>query len=318
MASLDIGSGPPPSGNGPRAEEAPRVNILPDPSRLATLGPADVALLGLPSDAGSSFLRGPALAPTRIREAFFSPSRNTCAESGRDLGAEPRWHDLGDLPLAEVDNEVEGEARRQRVTAAADTVLATGARLFSLGGDHSLTHPLLAAHARRFGALSVLQVDAHSDLYEILDGRRHSHASPFARALEEGSIARLVQVGVRTLNPHQQIQAERFGVEIITMADFHRGDRPSFEEPIYLSFDLDALDPAFAPGVSHHEPGGLSTRQALDLIQTLDLPLLGADLVELNPLRDPSGLSAFVAAKLMAEIADRLLVTPEVEGARGR
>lgn len=281
-----------------------------DGARLVEIGPNDVALLGLPSDAGSSFLRGPALAPVRIREAFFSPSRNTCAESGRDLAAEPRWRDLGDLPLADVDQEAQGEARRRRVEAAAEAVLATGARLFCLGGDHSLSHPLLLAHARRFGPLTVLQVDAHSDLYEILDGRRHSHASPFARAIEDGAIARLVQVGIRTLSPHQLSQAERFGVEIVTMAALHRGERPRLEGPVYLSFDLDALDPAFVPGVSHFEPGGLSSRQAIDLVQRLDVPLVGADLVELNPQRDPSGMSAYVAAKLMGEIADHLLSSP--------
>ena len=280
-------------------------------ARLEGLDHRSVALLGLPSDAGSTFLRGPALAPARIREAFFSPSRNTCSEGGLDLASESRWSDLGDLPLAEIDTEATAAERRRRVEETVDEVLATGARLCALGGDHALTHPVLVAHARRLGPLTVLQVDAHSDLYDTLDGRTHSHASPFARAFDDGAIARLVQVGIRTLTPHQRSQAERHGVEIVTMADFHRGVRPRIDGPCYLTFDLDALDPAFAPGVSHHEPGGLSTRQAIDLIQQLDVPLVGADLMELNPHRDPYGMTAIVAAKLLGEIADRLLATED-------
>jgi arginase family enzyme len=157
--------------------------------------------------------------------------------------------------------------------------------------------------------LTVLHIDAHPDLYDQLDGDRFSHACPFARALETGTIARLVQVGIRTLNPHQRAQAARFGVEIIEMRDWHSDLDLRLGGPLYLSVDLDALDPAFAPGVSHHEPGGLSTRDLLRIIQNLPVAPIGADLVELNPMRDPIGMTAAVAAKITKEILGRMLQT---------
>ena len=159
-------------------------------------------------------------------------------------------------------------------------------------------------------AIDVVHIDAHSDLYDELHGDRLSHACPFSRIMEEGLVSRLVQLGIRTLNAHQRAQAERFGVEVFEMRDWRPEDGlpADLAGPLYLSLDLDALDPAFAPGVSHPEPGGLSTRQLLDILQALPAPLIGADLVELNPLRDPLGLTARVAAKLLKEIAARLLL----------
>jgi arginase len=116
-----------------------------------------------------------------------------------------------------------------------------------------------------------------------------------------------VQVGIRTLNAHQRRQAERFGVEIIDMRAWDAGMRPRVEGAVYLSLDLDGLDPAFAPGVSHREPGGLSTRDVLGLIHGLDGRLVGADVVEYNPRQDVGGVTAILAAKLVKEIAGRML-----------
>src|SRR5690606_28940578 len=110
---------------------------------------------------------------------------------------------------------------------------------------------------------------AHADLYDDFEGNPHSHASPFARIMEHRLAKRLVQVGIRTLNPHQREQAKHFGVEIIEIKDWNDNQTFSFEGPLYISLDMDALDPAFAPGVSHHEPGGFSTRQVLNIIQNL-------------------------------------------------
>ena len=184
-------------------------------------------------------------------------------------------------------------------------MLKRGARLLALGGDHAVSFPLLRGYGDP--GLTVLHLDAHPDLYEELDGDRLSHACPFARTLEEGRIARLVQVGIRTLNPHQRAQAERFGVEMVEMRDWQPGMDLRLTGPLFLSLDLDALDPAFAPGVSHHEPGGFSTREVLQMIQTLPMPLVGADLVEFNPVRDPSGITAALAAKLVKEIVAQML-----------
>lgn len=155
--------------------------------------------------------------------------------------------------------------------------------------------------------LTVLHIDAHADLYDQFAGDRFSHACPFARIMEEGLCDRLVQVGIRTLNGHQRAQADRYGVEIIDMRAWSAGTRPMLTGPVYLSLDLDGLDPAFAPGVSHWEPGGLMTREVLGLIQGLPAPFIGADIVELNPARDPSGVTAMVAAKFVKETASRML-----------
>ena len=182
-------------------------------------------------------------------------------------------------------------------------------RVVSLGGDHAVTYPILRAYARRYPDLSILHIDAHSDLYDDFEGNRWSHASPFARIMEEGLVKRLVQVGIRTMTSHLREQVERFGVEVFEMKDWRDDQHLDFDSPIYLSFDLDGLDPAFAPGVSHPEPGGLSTRQALSLIQQSNGTIVGADIVEYNPTLDPSGITALVAAKLLKEIAARMCGT---------
>jgi arginase len=268
--------------------------------------PGDVALLGIPWDAHSSFLRGPALAPPQIRASLHSGAMNLCTERGIDLGASPRWRDLGDLPIPVGD-----QAALDAISAAAADVIGQGARLFALGGDHAVSYPLLRAHGAAYPDLTVLHIDAHPDLYDELDGDRLSHACPFARAMEGGHIKRLVQVGIRTLNEHQRQQARRFGVEMIEMRSWRPDLSLDLAGPLYLSLDLDALDPAYAPGVSHHEPGGLSTRELLTIIQRLPVALIGADLVELNPIRDPLGVTAALAAKLVKEILANMIGGPE-------
>jgi len=131
--------------------------------------------------------------------------------------------------------------------------------------------------------------------------------------MEEGLASRLVQIGIRTLTKHQREQADRFGVEIIDMRAWSRGARPDISktETVYLSIDLDGLDPAFAPGVSHPEPGGLTVRDVLSLIQGLEAPMTAADIVECNPDVDPSGVTSLVAAKFLKEIAAAMHSVPE-------
>jgi arginase family enzyme len=157
------------------------------------------------------------------------------------------------------------------------------------------------------GPLTILHIDAHPDLYETFEGDRYSHACPFARIMEEGLAHRLVQVGIRTMNRHQRDQADRFGVEVLEMTDWLDGKRPRTDGKVYLTVDLDGLDPAHAPGVSHHEPGGLTTREVLDLIQGLEGDLVAADLVEYNPRQDVGGITAAVAAKIVKEVAGRMM-----------
>jgi arginase family enzyme len=162
----------------------------------------------------------------------------------------------------------------------------------------------MRAVARAFPQLPILHIDAHPDLYHGLLGNPRSHASPFARIMEEHLAQRLVQVGIRTLNAHQRAQVERFGVEIVGMRGFSPALVPPLPGPVYVSVDLDGLDPAFAPGVSHHEPGGLTVREVIDVLARLaDSRVVGADVVELNPDRDLNGVTAVVAAKIAKELA---------------
>ena len=263
-----------------------------------------VALLGVPYDASSSYQRGAAGAPVVIREALWSEAGNTWTESGIDL-REAGLDDEGDLWFS--DREPGSEARA-RIEGAVVSILDTGRRPLLLGGDHSITYPVLRALRPHHPRLGILHLDAHSDLYHEFQGDSYSHACPFARIMEKGLADRLVQVGIRTMTGHQREQAERFGVEVMEMRDWREGIPVRFDSPVYLSLDLDVLEPGLAPGVSHREPGGLSVRQVLGIIHALEAPLVGADVVELNPLNDPTGLTASVAAKLVKEIAARMLM----------
>ena len=279
-----------------RARARPRALII-----GYALEMARVALLGLPWDEHSSFQRGAAGAPPLIRAAMRSPSSNLSTESGLDLGWEARFSDAGDVEIPE------GEGALAAIERVIGALASSGARVMALGGDHAITYPVLRAQAAAYPGLTIVHFDAHPDLYDEFEGDRLSHASPFARIMEEKLAARLVQVGIRTLNAPQRAQIARFGVELVEMKDFRPDLVIRAAGPVYVSVDLDGLDPAYAPGVSHPEPGGLSTRDVLGVLQRLEGQLIGADVVELNPQRDPDGTTARVAAKITKELVARML-----------
>jgi agmatinase len=170
-----------------------------------------------------------------------------------------------------------------------------------------VTYPILRAVGPAWPDLTIVHLDAHPDLYPQFEGDPFSHACVFARIMEEGLTQRLVQVGIRTMNDVQRREAARHHVEVIDMRAWSAGQRPNCQGPVYLSVDVDVLDPAFAPGVSHPEPGGLSTREVLTIIQSLPSPIVGADIVEFNPTQDTSGGTAVVCAKLVKEVAGHML-----------
>ena len=260
-----------------------------------------VICLGIPLDENSSFLGGAALAPQKIRDAYHSDSTNYWTENGIDLNHDNRWKDCGDLILPGMPDafvKIEQEVGHH---------LEPGNRVLSLGGDHSITYPIVKTFAKKYSKLNILHIDAHGDLYDNFDGNKFSHACPFARIMEEGLAQQLVQIGIRTYNKHQREQVKRFGVEVVEMKDWNEDITFTFDGPLYISLDLDALDPAFAPGVSHHEPGGFSTRQVLSIIQNLKADIVGADIVELNPTRDINGVTAMVAAKFFKEILVKMV-----------
>ena len=263
----------------------------------------DIAVLGIPFDRNSSFRKGPALAPAQIREALFSESTNIWTEKGIDLGEMSGWKAFNDLALSDLDTQTAFAT----IESAIHDLLKKKARVVALGGDHSITYPIIKAYGREYSNLSILQLDAHPDLYDELNHNRYSHASQFARIMEENLVQRLVQVGVRSITGHQREQAKRFNVEMIEMIEKTRINELTFTGPVYLSMDMDCLDPAFAPGVSHHEPGGMSTREVIEIIQNLKGNVVGADIVELNPELDPLKITGTVAGKLLKEILGRML-----------
>ena len=271
-----------------------------------------VTVIGAPWDASSSFQRGASGAPPLIRRALWSDSSNAWNERGDNLAAEGVLEDGGDVELP-GDAAGARDAIEQRVRQA----LKDGRRPLILGGDHSISYPVLRAFGGRAEPPTVIHLDAHADLYDEFPlsrpgtaddeagrGARFSHACPFARIMEERLATRLVQVGIRTLNAHQRSQAGRFGVEILG-AERWRDAIPLLGRvrgALYVSIDLDVLDPAFAPGVSHPEPGGLSVREVLELLGAIKVPVIGADIVEYNPLNDVRDLTARVAAKFVKEL----------------
>ena len=260
-------------------------------------------LIGLPYDASSSFRRGAAAAPPLIRAALASPATNAWSEAGIEVLAGRDYADAGDVDLSDSANA------RATIGRAIAGVLARGGRPISLGGDHSVTYPIVRAIAPDLPRLTIVQIDAHPDLYDEFEGDRFSHACPFARILEEHPSVHLVQVGIRTMTGHQREQAERFGVDVIDMRAWSAGRRPEVRGPVYATIDVDGLDPAFAPGVSHREPGGLSVRDVLGIVQSLPGPIAGADVVEVNPSEDAGGVTATVASKLVRELISRMIET---------
>ena len=260
----------------------------------------NIALLGLGDDSHSSFLRGAAKAPAIVRESLFSPASNSFSELGINVLAEHLLTDLGDLsfsgttdPIIQIEDKI-------------TDVVNQGYKPISIGGDHAVSYPIVKALNKTHASFNILHFDAHPDLYDEFEGDRYSHACPFARIMELGCVNRLVQVGIRTLNDQQREQIERFGVECYDMLSLDQQPLSlKLSGPLYISIDMDCLDPAFAPGVSHREPGGMSSREVIAILHQLakqDIELIGADVVEYNPDRDIDGVTSVVAAKLVKEL----------------
>eukprot|EP00729_Bicosta_minor_P008520 gene8520-11680_t len=257
--------------------------------RTATsYGQQRLGVLGVPWDLGSSFATGAAEGPAQIRAALQSDHWNSACElTGEDTVK--WWDDVGDVDLA------------NRIKT----------------GDAAAAMDAIEAKVTQLKKIDILHFDAHPDLYDKLDNNAYSHACPFARIMESQPVGRLLQVGIRTMNTHQREQAERFGVEVVHMHNIQSlqkyADTLVFDNPLYISVDLDVLDPAFCPGVSHNEPGGLSTRELLTLLQRVQAPeVVGADVVELNAnlTNDPSGRSKYVAAKVFKELVALMCIAP--------
>jgi agmatinase len=259
-----------------------------------------VGVLSIPYDENSSFVKGPAQAPAAIFDVINNGSLNKSCENGILLAWGANITELPPVHIASVDDFVDS------IENAVKSALVDGYQVLSLGGDHSVTYPIISAFHAHYGAVNIIHFDAHPDLYDEFKGNRYSNACPFARIMEQGLAKSLHQFGIRTMNTHQAQQAVKLGVEVNTMLNWP-APPPHLEGPIYISIDIDALDPAFAPGVSHREPGGLTTRDIINFIHALKGHVIGVDIVEYNPQKDIDNMTAYVASKLLKEAAGKLL-----------
>jgi agmatinase len=257
----------------------------------------DLAILGIPLDVTVTNRPGARFGPQAIRRASAILDGDPQYPFGFDLFEELATVDYGDVPLdlhapLTIPDTIEAEAR---------AILDADEHLLSLGGDHFITWPLLKAHAEKYGPLALVQFDAHQDTWAD-DGLKLSHGTFVGRAVRQGIVNpdRSIQVGVRTHAP------EECGIEVLAAHDVHRltpdGIAKRIRERVggvaaYLTFDIDCLDPAFAPGTSTPVAGGLSSAQALMALTGLsDIDFVGGDLVEVSPPYDHADITALAGA----------------------
>jgi agmatinase len=279
---------------------------------LADVGRADIAVLGAPFDGATTFRAGARFGPAAIREASLL-LRPYNESQGIAPFAAVQVADAGDAPASPVDVESGHRAIEQAARAIADD----GGRVLGLGGDHSVSLPLLRAAAAAHGQLSLLQLDAHTDTWDSYFGARYTHGTIFRRAAEEELIdaGASVQIGLRgsLYGPDDMDENRALGFSTLLARDFEAAGvagalelaRAQLRSPIYITVDIDVLDPAFAPGTGTPEAGGLSSRELLALLCGLagsGLELAGADVVEVSPPYDPAGQTALAAANAAYEL----------------
>src|SRR6195256_566565 len=194
-----------------------------------------LSVLGIPHDDNSSFMRGAAEAPDLIRRELHCDAYSMWRETGVDLSVAGRLMDHGDIKFDRAADP--WDVSEQNV----GRVMESGDPLICLGGDHAITHPIMRAVRRRHPNLTILHIDAHCDIYHAYQGNPRSHASPFARIMEERLADRLIQVGLRTINDHHREQFKRFGVEVIEARRWSENLRLHLKTPVYVSLDIDGL-----------------------------------------------------------------------------
>lgn len=278
----------------------------------ADLRAGDVAIVGVPYDGATSYRSGTRFGPRAIREqSLLLWGYNNALEVAPF--EKLRVFDFGDVNIVPVDIEATQKAIERDVGA----LVSAGVRVIALGGDHSIALPLLRAHAAKFGRLAVVHFDAHPDTWDAEFGsHRYSHGTPFRRAIEENLIDTdaYLQVGIRgpTAGPQDYVEARQLGGRIITLDEaLERGihwvkgeiaDRVG-RRPLYVTLDIDAVDPAFAPGTGTPEVGGFTSHQMLQLVRGLaDLHVIGGDFVEVSPPYDHGQITSILAANLVFEL----------------
>jgi agmatinase len=270
----------------------------------------DIALIGIPYDGGTTYRPGPRFGPRHVREqsAIIRPWNPV-------LNLNPfekhRVADYGDLSI----NPLSIDDTFQRITSQLDEVLKTGARTVCVGGDHSILLPILRSIRKRFGPVGLIQFDAHNDTWGGYFGSPHSHGTPVRRAIEEGLLVGkdALQVGLRgqVYSKDDFAFGREHDFQVVTSEEFHRGGVPLVTQhfkklgrrPVYITLDIDVVDPAFAPGTGTPQVGGLSSIQVLELVRSLrGLNLVGCDLVEVSPPYDTGEITSLLAANLLYEL----------------
>jgi len=305
----------------------PRYAGLPTFMRLPVAEPAevDIAILGLPFDLGTTNRAGTRHGPRELRNQS-SLMRRVHHVTGLSPYDRARVADCGDVPTDPFDLM----RSLDLISTHYASVRQAGALPLTAGGDHLISLPILRGLASE-GPVGLIQFDAHSDTYDsFFNGARYTHGTPFRRAIEEGLVdpKRFVQIGLRGAisDAGNYDYARDVGVRIIFIEEFMaRGVEDVMAEaraivgtqPTYVTFDIDGIDPSQAPGTGTPEIGGFSTREAQQMVRLLDgLDLIGADLVEVAPPFDPSGLTALTGATIMFELLCVLAGTVEKKAAR--
>ena len=279
--------------------------------QVETAAGLDVAVMGVPMDIGTSWRSGTRFGPKQIR-AESAMIRPYNIQTGAAPFEKLQVADIGDVAI----NTFDLADTISIIERWTDAVLSHGAIPLTLGGDHTLTLPILRAVAKHHGPVALVHVDAHADVNDVMFGVRECHGTVFRRAYEENLILpdKVWQIGLRGTGygPDDFNTPRDWGFNLITAPEiWHRSLAPLADtikqaigtNKVYLSYDIDSLDPAYAPGTGTPEIGGLTPPQAMELIRGLDgLEIVGADMVEVSPPYDPSGNTALVAANLAYEI----------------
>jgi agmatinase len=270
----------------------------------------DIALIGIPYDGGATYRSGPRFGPRHVRDQSciirpWNPVLN--------LNPFEKWRigDCGDLSI----NPLSIEDTFQRITQQLDGVLESGTRTACVGGDHSILLPILRSIHKRFGPIGLIQFDAHNDTWSGYFGSPHSHGTPVRRAVEEGLLAikDVLQIGLRgqVYSKDDFDFGRKQGFKVVTSEEFHRGGvslvrrhlKKLGKRPVYITLDIDVVDPAFAPGTGTPQVGGLSSAQIIELVRSLQgLNIVGCDLVEVSPPYDNGEITSLLGANLLYEL----------------